>query len=122
MNKYAAFAVGIAALVAPAQVMAAKFKLDLAAQDGQVSRMDSGVEAVDSDLPTSSVRVFETEENVKKRGLLTLYALNAGERPVNLGSENVSLETIDGTQIAVIPYEKLLKEEKNRQMWAAVAV
>ncbi|MXP27918.1 hypothetical protein GRI58_03660 [Porphyrobacter algicida] len=100
---------------------AAKFKFDLDAEPGQHSRMDHGMKAIDSDEAKSSVRLFETEGTVKKRGTLMLYALNAGSEPVNLGVENVTMETSSGEPIEMISYERLVKEEKKRRAWAAVA-
>lgn len=112
--------VAVAFTTQPGVAYAAKYKLDLVAGGEQKSRMNSGVEVVDSDLQSSSIRVFGNEEPVKKRGALQIYVLNAGSEGLNFGSENVTVETETGTQIAVIPYEKLVKEEKNRQMWAAI--
>ncbi len=108
--------------VSPGTALATKFKLDLVASGDQKSRMNSGVEVVDSDLPESSVRIFESEDRVSKRGILTVFVMNASKGPINFGSENVTVETDTVVQIAVIPYERLLKEEENRQMWAAIAV
>lgn len=110
-----------AAVAVPNSAFAAKYRLDITAAGEQKARMNSGVEAVDDNLPGSSARILESEEPVRKRGVLMMYVLNAGNEPLNIGPENVSIEAEGGTAIPVIPYEKLLKEEKSRQTWAAVA-
>jgi hypothetical protein len=115
------YAVATAAILIVSVQANAKARLDLIANPEQVSRMESGLEVIDSDKGLSSVRIFESEERVKKRGTMTILAFNAGEKPFNLGSENVSIETETGEPVAVIPFERLQKELKNKQMWAAIA-
>lgn len=96
--------------------------LDIAPQgENQRSRMDAGVEAIDSNLEHSSVRILESEDKIGKRGKFSIVVFNASDAPANLGSENISIVLADGTSVAVITYERLLKEEKNRQMWARIA-
>jgi hypothetical protein len=48
--------------------------------------------------------------------------MNLNTEPANVGSESISITLGDGTNVAVVPYEKLLKEKKNEEMWAAIAV
>ena len=118
----AILAIALAATaVSPTSALAAKLRLDLTASADQRTRMDNGIEAVDADLPGSSVRILESEEPVRKRGVLLIYVLNAGGEPVNFGPENVTIESEAGEAFEVIPYDTLVKEEKNRQMWAAIA-
>lgn len=119
MKKIILFGAMILAL-APSNALAAKLRLNLQPQDSQTTRVDQGLRAVDDNMPQSSVRVFETEEPASKRGVLMLYVLNAGEAAHDLGIENVSMETEDGTPIQMISYDQLLKEEKNREKWAMV--
>ena len=52
---------------------------------------------------------------------MTVLIFNAGDKSFNIGSENVVLETEAGEPIAIIPYERLEKEVKNKQRWAAIA-
>ncbi len=115
------YAVVAAAIISFASQADARNKLDLTATGEQVSRMESGLEVIDSDQDLSSVRIFETEAPVKKRGMMTILAFNAGDKAFNLGSENIVLETEAGEPITVIPFERLEKELKNKQMWAAIA-
>jgi hypothetical protein len=105
-----------------APALAAKQYLDVQAAADQQSRMDYGVEMVESSLPMTSARLFEPEERAKKRVAVKVMVYNAGAVPLNFGPENVTVETVEGMAVAVIPYERLLKEEKNRQAWAMVGM
>lgn len=116
-----AFFLGFLIAANPMVAHAKKYKVDLTAGSEQQSRMNNGIESIDSNLASSSVRIYEIEETFKKRGKLQIYILNAGENSLNFGPENVSIETEDGKPVAVVPYETLLKEEQNRQKWRAFA-
>ena len=111
---------GSQSLVATAHAKA--LYLDISADgEHQRSRMDAGVEAIDSAFGHSNVRVLEDENKVKKRGQFSISVFNASTKSANFGTENITIAFGDGLPVAVISYERLLKEEKNRQMWAAVA-
>lgn len=94
---------------------------DFLAREGQVERYFAGREAIDSNLERSTVRLLEPQEVIKKRGAIQVIVMNAGSALFNFGPENVSARTLDGATVEIVPYEQLLKEEKNRQMWAAIA-
>ncbi len=113
------FSVSIALSANPA--FGAKRFLDLEATETQDSRMSSGVEAIDNNEAGTSVRIVEPEDKVRKRMFIQISALNASDAPINFGPENIVARIIDGEEIAVISYEKLAKEEKNRRKWAAIA-
>lgn len=83
--------------------------------------MDGGVAAVDSTGQKTSVRLIQFEGNLKKRASIQLIVMNQSGTPFNFGAENVSASISDGTAVAIVTYDQLLKEEKKRQMWAAVA-
>jgi hypothetical protein len=100
---------------------AAKFAMQLNAGAEQIGRMESGVAAVDNSTPGSSVRLIQAEGDVKKRGSFGVLVMNQGVRPFNFGPENITAKLADGTPIAIITYEQLVKEEKRRQTWRAVA-
>lgn len=122
MKSYASFIVGLAAFSFSGLASAKATYLDLYAQgDRQRARMDSGVEAVDSALPNSSVRVVESEEKVSKRGQFSVAVFNASGAPINFGTENVTVAVGNSPPMPTVTYERLVKEEKNRMMWAAVA-
>ena len=83
--------------------------------------MESGVAAVDDTTPGSSVRLVQSEDDLKKRGSIGVIVMNHGDRPFTFGPENISAKLADGTPVAIITYEQLVHEEKRRQMWAALA-
>jgi hypothetical protein len=105
----------------PTHGYAASYKLDFTPIGEQRSRMDSGLEAIESNLEKSSVKVVEIDERVRKRGFVRLFVYNASDKSFNFGPENVRAELTDGTAVPIVGYDKLIKEEKNRQMWAAIA-
>ena len=102
--------------------IAGKFAMQLKPAIDQSARIQNGVAAVDSHSETLSVRLIQHEGILKKRGSIQLLLMNHGESPLNFGPENVTAKLSDGTPIAIITYERLVKEEKKRQMWAAIAV
>jgi hypothetical protein len=110
----------VALLSSPA--LAAKFTMQLSAGPQQTSRMQSGIAAVDDTAATSSVRLVQAEDDVRKRSSIELLVMNHGDKPFNFGPENVSAKLADGTSVAIITYEQLVHEEKHREMWAAIAV
>jgi hypothetical protein len=111
----------VAIVLCSTSVAAAKFSMQLNAAAQQTARMESGVAAVDDTTPGSSVRFVQTEGDVKKRASVGVIVMNHGEKPFNFGPENVTAKLADGTPVAIITYEQLVKEEKRRQMWAAIA-
>ncbi len=118
--KPIAFAVAsIFLLATPAT--AAKFGLALQPQPGQDSRMVAGIQSVDNHGQSASVRLIPHEGAISKRGKVQLVVINRGKQPFNIGSENVTAKLADGTPVAIIPYERLAKEEKNRKTWRSIA-
>ncbi len=115
-----AFAVGVlAALSTPA--MAGGFTMHLVPNEKQQARVEQGLEAIDSDGTTSAIRFVEPSETFKKRGLITVYFANNGDRSFTAGPENVSATAEDGTPVSIISIQQLAREEKKRQTWAAIA-
>jgi hypothetical protein len=95
--------------------------MQLNAGTQQTARMESGVAAVDDTMPGSSVRLVQTDDDLKKRASVGVIVMNHGDKPFNFGPENVTAKLGDGTPVAIITYEQLVKEERRRQTWAAVA-
>ncbi|QAY80327.1 hypothetical protein [Sphingosinicella sp. BN140058] len=108
-------------LCAAAPAAAAKFDMTFRAGEGQELRMQDGVGAVDSHAEKTSVRLVQQDAAIKKRGAIQLQVMNHGDKAFNVGPENVRAVLNDGSPIEIITYERLRKEEKKRQMWAAVA-
>lgn len=101
--------------------IAAKFRMQLTPEGEQTARMEAGVAAVDDTMPRSTVRLIQAEGDLKKRGSIQLLLMNHGDKPFNFGPENVSAKLVDGTPVTIITYEQLVREEKRRQTWAAIA-
>lgn len=121
MSTYSKFLTTFAALSFSSGAMAKDTFLDVVAVgDRQRARMEVGVEAIDSALEHSSVRIVESEEKTGKRGRFSIAAFNASGSPVNFGPENVTITLADGSPLTVVPYERLVKEQKNRMLWASV--
>lgn len=112
-----------AALIAlgSSSALAAKFTMQLNAGPQQISRMESGVAALDDSSAGSSVRLVQSEGDLKKRGSIELLVMNHGQAPFTFGPENVSATLADGTPVPIVTYEQLVHEEKRREMWAAIA-
>jgi hypothetical protein len=112
---------GAIAIALSSPVGAAKFNMQLQAGPQQITRMQSGIAAVDDTAPTSSVRLVQAEGDLKKRGQIQLLVMNQGDKSFNFGPENVTARLADGTPVAIITYEQLVHEEKRRQTWRAIA-
>ena len=119
MMRRFAYVVSLLALASPAT--AAKFTMQLIAAPEQQSRMQGGVAAVDGSSAGSSVRLVQAEGDLKKRGSIAVLVMNQADKPFDFGPENVTATLADGTAVEIITYERLVREEKKRQTWAAVA-
>lgn len=99
---------------------AASQYLDLHALEFQRSRMDQGIETIDSFSDKTSVRIIEPQDKVSRRVRLSVIVYNHGDEPFNFGPENIQATIGPRNEaVAVVPYERLLKEEKNRAGWRA---
>jgi hypothetical protein len=94
--------------------------LDMTACPIHQSRMQDGIEMVESAGRLTGARIIELEQRVSRRGQFAIEVLNAGDEPYNFGSENVRAELLDGTPVPIIHFEQLAREERNRQTWAAI--
>lgn len=101
---------------------AAEYVLDVAAKAEQSSRFEDGREAVDDATPTSSVRILEPRQQTPKQGGFRVYVVNNSGKPFNFGPESITVKMQDGTSIAMLTYQDLLKQEKRREAWQALAV
>jgi hypothetical protein len=113
---------GALAIAIASPAVAAKFTMQLTPSAEQVARMEAGVAAVDNSAAGSSVRLLQAEGDLKKRGSIQVLVMNHGASAFNFGPENVTAKLGDGTPVAIITYERLVKEEKRRQTWRAIAV
>lgn len=102
--------------------MAAEYVLDVTATAQQTSRFEDGREAVDDAAQTSSVRILEPRQQTPKQGGFRIYVLNNSGKPFNFGPESITVKMADGKSIAMLTYQDLLKQEKRRGAWQALAV
>lgn len=112
------FAVGFIS----SSAIAAEYVLDVTAKPEQTSRFEDGREAVDSATPTSSARILEPRQQTSKQGGFRVYVVNNSGKPFNFGPESITVKMQDGTTIAMLSYQELLKKEERRQAWRAFAV
>jgi hypothetical protein len=117
--KRLVYAAALLALATPAS--ATRFGFQLIPSPQQASRMQNGIAAVDDSMPSSTVRIVQPDDDLKKRSSLQILVMNEGDRPFNFGPENVTATLADGTPVAIITYDQLLHEEKKRETWRAIA-
>jgi len=94
---------------------AARFEMRLQPAEGQTHRMQEGVGTIDNDGQYASIRLFQAEEPVNRRGSIGLMVLNRRTTPFNFGPENVTARLADGTSVPIISYDQLVSEERRRQ-------
>jgi hypothetical protein len=70
----------------------------------------------------SSVRILEPLEQTPKQSGFRIYIFNNGPKPFNFGPENITIKMPDGTAVAMLTYQDLIKAQKRKEMWEAVAV
>lgn len=109
------------ALLIACPANAAKLYIGVTPKANQVERFESGVRAIASSMDRSSIRFVPSESPVKKRGEVQLIIMNHNNQAFNFGPENVSAKLADGSTVPIIGYDQLVREEKKRQTWAAVA-
>lgn len=90
----------------------AKQTLQLLVQpgEGQVANMLHGVEMIVSRGSASEVRLLTPEPTEDGRMQIIFLFVNRSNAPVNIGPENVS-----ATALAVVPYEKLIEEQRRHE-------
>jgi hypothetical protein len=102
--------------------LAAEYVMDLTAKADQSSRFEDGRKAVDDVTPISSVRILGPRQQTPKQGGFRVYVLNKSGKPLNFGPECISIKMPDGTAVAMLTYQDLLKQERRRAAWQALAV
>lgn len=113
--------IAAALFAVPAPCLAAKFEMAVTAGVNQNARMQDGIAAVDSYGSTSTTRLVPPDDGIKKRSSIQILVMNQGDAPFNLGPENVRAHLSDGTAVLIIGYDQLVKEEKRRRVWSAIA-
>ena len=121
MSRLLFGATASAILLQSAPAFAAEYVLDVTAKPEQTSRFEDGRETVDDSTATTSVRLLEPRQQTQKQGGFRVYVMNNTGKPFNFGPENVTLKMADGTAVAMLTYQDLLKQEKRREAWQAIA-
>ena len=121
MNRCILALVAFGFAVPAATANAAEYVLDVAAKPEQTSRFEDGREVVDDTTATTSVRLLEPRQQTPKQGGFRVYVVNNTGKQFNFGPENVTLKMADGTAVAMLTYQDLLKQEKRREAWQAIA-
>lgn len=99
-------------LAVPQPVWAKPAVVIVQPEGSQVMTMESGAQIITSDLPGSTVIMRAPEPFEDGRTVIFFTFVNKGAAPVNVGPENVST-----AQIALVSYDKLMAEQKNREGW-----
>ena len=102
-----------------APAAAAKYVLDVTARAEQPSRFEDGREVVDDATPTSSVRVMEPRQQTPKQSGFRVYVTNNSGKPFNFGPENITVRLQDGTAVAMLTYQDLMKQSRTSQEFAS---
>jgi hypothetical protein len=112
---------GILLAVSLSSPAAAKVKIDIRPREGQVSKYFDGSEAITSIQQRTVVGFLEMpQEEAKKRATLYVLSRNIGDTPYNFGPENITAEA-GAVSIAVVTYDQLAKEQKNKGFWKRFA-
>lgn len=110
------------ALTAAQPAWASDFILNIVADAGQKSSYDHGTEFIDDPQPKTVVRLVEPRDATDKHGAFIVLALNRGDTPVNFGPENVLIRLPDGTPIAMLDYNELMRREKKHESWQRIGM
>lgn len=87
----------------------------------QTTQFFDGARIVVSERPSSVVAVVPPSYAIEDRGQVGIVVINLGPNSIDFGTENISANAHDDTQVRVYSYAELMAEEKRRQAWAAVA-
>lgn len=121
MGKLLIALIGAGLISAAAPAVAADYVLDLKAEPEQESKFQDGREAIDNAGAVSSVRLLEPLEPQPKQSGLRVLILNAGPEAINFGPENVMIKLASGESVAMFSYQELLRKQKRREAWQALA-
>jgi hypothetical protein len=100
-------------LTSPA--VAANYQLHIQPTQAQVERFEDGRQLVDSPGTLATVRAIPPKTPTPGRSGVRLYVSNHGARQFNFGPANVTIKLADGSQIAVLSYDDMAREERRRE-------
>lgn len=121
MKKTTCTVVAATMLVNATPASAAKLTAAPVAADGVQMRFNRSVPTLQRDDELSTITVTPLTLN---RGRLSfaIAAFNKAPGAFNLGVESVTAQLADGTAIRILSKDDLVRQAKNRAMWAAIAV
>jgi hypothetical protein len=102
------------ALLCAQSVAASDKSVNWVPADGQTIRYFHGREAVESHLPSSSVRLFEPDGLVDDRGTFEIFVLNYSYNELYFGPELISVTASDGEIIPILNHSEMLAQKKRR--------
>ena len=110
--------VGLSSMVAfinadPA--LASDYLLNIVAGTEQNSTYNNGVEQIDDVQPNTVVRIVEPREPTPKQSSLLVLVLNRGSEPLNFGPENVTIRFADGSTVAMLEYNELMRRQRKHE-------
>ena len=108
-----ALASAIALFSSPA--FGSEYVLDVKALQGQESTYSSGQEMIADPLQATVIVILEPRPISSKQVEFAIGVVNRGDAPLNFGPENVSIKLPDGTIVAMLDYNELMRRQKKRE-------
>ncbi|WP_146193618.1 hypothetical protein [Sphingosinicella humi] len=87
----------------------------------QTVRYDRGSPTTDFEKEFGAIQVTPVQVADDGKLVFAVAAFNKAETPSNFGVENISLETAEGEAIRVFTHDELVRQAKNKAMWASIA-
>ncbi len=114
--------IGLAVIATP--VSAKTYNLNFTPSVAQTSRLDRGVEIIDSVQKSTVVRIVEVRGADKKTVSFVIGVLNKGDASFVFGPENVTVRPTGIKPLGLVTYDEALEAERKRQkresFWANV--
>ncbi|QBM75897.1 hypothetical protein E2E30_09015 [Sphingomonas sp. AAP5] len=104
-------------LLSASPALATNYVLTIQPAPNQVERMDNGRQVVDDVGERTTIRMMPPKGATDKRSGVRLYVTNRSDKPFNFGPANVTLKLADGTIVAMLTNDELMREERRREGW-----
>lgn len=72
-------------------------------------------------MPETAVRLMEPRGVTPKQSGFRLIVSNASKKPFDFGPESVVMKLPDGTSVAMLTYDDLMRKERRREGWQRFA-
>lgn len=120
-KNFVSAAIGASVLLASAPLAAAKITLAPVVADSVQMRFNRSVPTLQRDDDMATVIVTPLPLN-RGRFSFAIAAFNKAPGSFNLGIENVTAQFSDGTPVRILSKDDLVRQAKNRAMWAQVGM